>query len=157
MAMIGDVEVTVVSEVINRSSQVTSRKVEGGVVSDNVQREQDTIDISGMVGLDGWPALKQLRDYQRAGTTLTYSGRNIVNDVVIQRLNTDHGLGTQGGFKFDCTLVQVQIAETKLVSVQAARNIQSQVKPTTNGGTQRPVLKSRDTDRKNELIGRYAR
>lgn len=156
MAMIGDVEVTVTSESVSRRNEVTSRKVEDGSITDNVKNEQDIINISGVVGIDGWTRLKRLQQYKKEGRLLNYRGRNAYNDLVIESFDTDHGYQVKGGFTFTATLVQIQVAKTKLTNIEAAKNLQSQTKKLTNGGTQQPILKSNNIEEKNRLIRRYS-
>lgn len=59
MARIGDVEVTILSEDINRSNEVTDRKVEDGSISDNVKNNADIISLTGVVGKNGWESLQK--------------------------------------------------------------------------------------------------
>lgn len=155
MAKIGDVEVTILSEKILRSNEVTERKVEDGSISDNVKNKPDSISITGLVGIDGWESLKKLIEYKKEGKLIRFESRNIYKDLIIETLDTDHPYSARSGFLFSCTLKQIRITKAKLVSISVAKDITSQVKQTTNAGRQSTKKKSNDAEFKTRALAKY--
>lgn len=155
MATIGDVEVTITSESIGRSNEVTDRKVEDGTISDNIKKEPDIINLSGVVGKNGWESLKVLLQYQRKGELVKYRGRNQYDNVVIESFDTIHNAPTRDGFTFTCTLKQIIITKVKTVSASVPIEIKPQVKQTTNAGRQTTKPKPSNPEKKKETISKY--
>lgn len=143
MAKIGDVEVTVTNEQIDRGNDVTDRKVESGSISDNVKAEPDVINLTGVVGKDGWPKLQQLKKYDDSATLLKYSGRNVYHNVVIANLDTNHPYSARTGFTFTCVLKQIKITKSRAATINVPKAVKPQVKPKTNAGSRVPTSKPR--------------
>lgn len=136
MYKIGDVEVTVINEVVSRSSDVTDRSVEGSSVSDNVKKLPDTVTLDGVVGSNGWDKLKILTQYQRNGSLLTYAGKNTYSNMVLELFETEHNSNFIDGFTFSAILKQIFTARTKLVSAVVSDEDKPQVKVMTDAGLQ---------------------
>lgn len=136
MAKIGDVEVTITDENISRSNEITDRMVEDGTISDNIKSMPNLVNITGVVGKDGWPKLQKLQEYDREGTLFKYVGRTIYDNVAFEKFDTNHPYSARTGFKFTATLKQLRISKAKLVNVAVPKAIKPAVKKTTNAGTQ---------------------
>lgn len=155
MAKIGDVEVTILSEKILRTNEVTERKVEDGSISDNVKNKPDSISITGLVGIDGWESLKKLIEYKKEGKLIRFESRNIYKDLIIETLDTDHPYSARNGFLFSCTLKQLRITKTRLINTKVSKDIKSQVNKTSNAGLQTVKDKIIDDVEKNKVISKY--
>lgn len=139
----GEVEFNaVIDEAVNSSSDVTEHPVEDGVdVADHVKVKPDTVPISGVIaGDDAAQKLSVLRRFQREREVLTFIGRNLMENVVIENMSTNHGVGTRDGFEFSITLKRVRIAKMQEVNIvtPAASVSKTQVKGTTSKGIQQP-------------------
>lgn len=108
---IGDVIFSATTnEDVTYENEVTDRPVEDlGYISDHVKQKPVRFNISGVVvGSDAYPKLKKLRQYCKGKYTVTYYGRNIMSNVVIQSLSTTHGKDIGNGFEFtlDCKIIK---------------------------------------------------
>lgn len=130
MAKIGDVEVTILTESISRSNEITDRMVEDGNITDNIKNLPDLINLTGVVGQDGWESLRKLLAYKKEGTLIDYNGRNSYRNVAIETLDTDHPYSAKNGFMFTCVLKQIKTSKAKFVEVLIP------LKKTTNAGRQ---------------------
>ena len=149
---LGDIEFTVIEDEKPRDSVlVTDNSVESGQdVSDHVKQNPSIIDIYGqMVGDDAAEKLNKLQKYQKEGELLTYIGRNLYDNMVIQNIDRDHGVRNRYGFGFNITLKQVRIAAAKEVLIQIvhpvtkkqSKQTTTKIKPSTNNGKQQPQAK----------------
>jgi hypothetical protein len=133
---IGDVEVHITDESEGKFSEVTERPVESGVITDNVKRMPDTVELTGTVTSDGWAKKQALDRYQEEGTLITYSGKATYENMVIESFDTDYISDNKDGFGFSMTLKEVRITGTVIVDYSVAEDIQSQTKAITNAGLQ---------------------
>lgn len=121
LSKIGDVEfsATTEEEVIHES-EVTDRPVEDlGYISDHVKQRPIRFKIEGIVvGSDAWPKLKLLREYGKGKKVYKYFGRNIMSNVVIENITTNHGKNIRNGFEFSMSCKIVKQAVSKKVPVQ---------------------------------------
>ena len=100
-------------ETITDTNQVTDFPVEDrNNIVDNIDPNPRIISFSGIiVGEDAERKLNTLRMYQRNGEILSYTGRNIIPNVVIESLSTIHDNTIRSGFKFEISLKEIQTAE----------------------------------------------
>lgn len=148
---IGGVELTITSESIEYPTTVTSRPVEGGTVSDNIKIDPIIINVTGVCTKEAFEKLKKLRDFNRKGELVTYSGRNVIGDLAIEVLNTTHNANIKNGFSFSATLKQVRRAKFQTVQIQ----IQPQVKKVSSAGRVTPKPKKASPDRKARVLSKY--
>lgn len=152
-AKLGDVEITVVeSEKPRDSVSVTDNSVEKGQdVSDHVKQESTVMDLVGVfTGDDAAAKIQQLRKYQIEGKLLSYIGRNMYDNMVLQTFERDHNKSIANGFYYNITLKQIRLAtatevEIKVVNPvtkQASPKTATKVKAKTNNGKQQPQKKT---------------
>lgn len=152
-AKLGDVEITVVeSEKLRDSVSVTDNSVEKGQdVSDHVKQESTIMDLIGVfTGDDAAAKIQQLRKYQKEGQLLSYIGRNMYDNMVLQTFERDHNKSIANGFYYNITLKQIRLAtatevEIKVVNPvtkQASPKTATKVKKKTNNGKQQPKQKT---------------
>ena len=104
---------TVNKETVSRSSTVTDNPVEGGEsISDHVFRQPRTIQIAGTV-VDGAAAISVLDAMWKKGDVLTYTGRNRIDNLVIQQLQSTHDPKNRKGFNFTATLKQITVGSSE--------------------------------------------
>lgn len=127
-AMLGDVEFSVTTEEnVTHNQEVTDRPVEDlGYISDHVKPKPVTFSIEGIVvGDDAWPKLKTLREYCKGKKTYVYKGRNIMSNVVIENLTTNHGKQIRNGYNFTMDLKIIKQAKVETVISQGDDPVQS--------------------------------
>lgn len=101
---------TINKETVGRSSTVTDNPVESGEnISDHVFRQPRTIQLAGTV-VDGAQAIATLDAMWKKGDVLTYTGRNRIENLVIQQLQSTHEAKNRKGFSFTAALKQVSVA-----------------------------------------------
>lgn len=145
----GEVEFNaVISESVEMSNRITAHAVEDGQdVADHVSPEPDGLPITGViVGDDAPQKLAKLREFRNNAELLTFVGRNIMANVVIESLVTRHNARTRDGFEFDITLRRVRIAQVQEVQIAAPSNLaglraETQTKQVQNKGRQQPKRK----------------
>ncbi|MGJ0848193.1 phage baseplate protein [Tissierella praeacuta] len=150
---LGDVEFTVVEvENVKDSANITDNPVESGQdVSDHIQQNPSYINIKGqMIGENAPSDLEKLKQYMKDGELLTYIGRNIYKNMVIEDIDRIHGVQNKTGYSFDIKLKQIRIAVAKEIEIKIAnpatkkvdKKTSTKVKPTTNNGKQQPKQKT---------------
>ncbi len=120
-AMLGDVALSVVeSENPEYSNEITSNSVELGTdIADHVRQNPISFSISGVVtGENAAEAIARLRKYRNDGTVLRYIGRNVVDNLVIEKLSTTHDNSIRNGFTFDISLKHVRIAKGQQMEIE---------------------------------------
>lgn len=150
LALLGEVELSVVhSDEPTSDVDITEKPVERGQdVADHVKKKPDALNISGIiVGDDAATKLNKLKEYQRTGKLLTYINRVWWNNVVIESLNTRHGVNIGNGFEFDMVLKTVRIAVPKEVAItNLSPPVATKTKPTTNAGMKQPKMVASNAD-----------
>lgn len=117
MALINNIYIHVTDESVNRNIKSTDHPTEKGIdITDNVKREPVTLSISGKIvdtdTLKSHEALAKLYDLENKGSLITYSGRNILKNMIIQSFNSNHPYTNAGGLDFDMELKEVRIAQS---------------------------------------------
>lgn len=120
--LINDISLdAVVRELPSRNAVVTEKPVEkGSDISDHMQTEPYTLEISGVMTEDAAYKLQMLRNLQDDAELVTYTGRNIFTNMVLQSLSTSHDTNTAEGYRYSFTLREVEITqpETFLIKVK---------------------------------------
>lgn len=148
----GDIEFSVVEEEKPRDIvTITDHPVEKGQdISDHVKKESSIMDILGIiVGDDAAKTLSKLQKYQGEGKLLTYTGRNVYENMAILTLDRNHGKTIRNGFAYNITLKQVRLSTAKEVELGVVNpttkkptpQTKAQVKAVTNNGKQQPKEK----------------
>lgn len=152
-AILGEVEFSAVEkEDPANSVEVTEKPVEKGQdVADHVRPKPVSVSIAGVVvGPDAAQKLEKLKQYQRTGQLLTYIGRNLYANMVIEQLNTSHGKNVANGFSFSMVLKHVRIAEPREVAItNVPPKVQTKTKKVQKAGKKQPKQKKAD---KKELL-----
>lgn len=100
------------SEAVSRSSTITDNPVEGGAnIQDHVFRQPVSFQISG-TAINGADTIAALQRMWKTGDILTYTGRNRIENLVIQSLQSTHDAKHRGGFSFSATLKQVTLGSS---------------------------------------------
>lgn len=167
-AKLGDVEFSVVeSESPQYSNEITSHPVESGQdVSDHIKQTPIKFNINGVVtGDDAAQKLETLKQYRNSGQLLQYVGRNLIKNVVIEDLSTQHNATVRNGFAFSIALHQIRIATSQTTVIQLADPVSpkpigpvattTQTKKVTNKGTQQPKAIQADSDRYTAMAKKY--
>ena len=128
----------VTSESVEMSNRITYFAVEDGQdVADHISPEPETLPISRVIaGEDAFQRLTILRNFRNNKEILTFVGRNVFANVVIETLTTRHNARTRDGFEFDITLRRVRISRVR--EVQITPVMRTQVRPVQNQGIQQP-------------------
>lgn len=117
---------TVNNETVNRTSTITDNPVEdGSSISDHVFRQPRTFNVQGTV-VDGAATIAALDAMWKKGDIITYTGRNQIDNLVIQSLKSDHGPSNRKGFNFTAVLKQITIGSSQETGTSAMMTVQDQ-------------------------------
>lgn len=112
----------ITSESVTRSSVVTDLTIEDGSdINDHIQFDPEIVAVSGRVTTDAPTMLNRLVSFFENRNILTYVGRNGVNTVVIESLDTDHPRENIGGFDFTMSLKRLRITTTQRIEIVVPR------------------------------------
>ena len=140
MPKLGDIKLNVVySEELDKKVTTTDHPIEDGlVITDHVLKEPVKLKITGVItGGDGSARLKKLGEYMAKGKRLTYVGRYLLKDALIESMPTTKDVDVSGAeFKFDITLKQAMIVKAQTITKK--KPIQ---KPPSSGGKKQPIKK----------------
>jgi hypothetical protein len=113
LALLGDIFLNVVyKESPERGVETTDHPVEDGEpIVDHIKRVPKLLPITGIVtGSDAGAVLAELEKYMNEGTILSYSHRNGIDNVIIEKFDSNHDVETAGAFTFTIRLKQIRIA-----------------------------------------------
>lgn len=116
---LGDVVMdAVVKESPSFDAEVTQKPVEKGEdISDHMKTKPYSLQLSGSMVKDAAAKLQVLLSYQKEAKLLKYVGRGIYTDMVITKLDTDHGVKNAKGFDYNMTISHVKIAKPETFEV----------------------------------------
>ena len=120
LSRLGDVVFNVnVGEELQQTNEITNYPVEDGTnVNDNIDTNPRIISFSGIIHKEGAvQKLQLLNTYTREGTLLTYIGRNVLRNVVIESILRIHDNTIRGGFIYQIILREIQISQLETISV----------------------------------------
>lgn len=101
------------SEDVTRSSTITDNPVEGGSnIQDHVFHQPLSFQISG-VAINGADTISALQKMWKSGDIITYTGRNRIENLVIQQLRSTHDAAHKTGFSFTATLKQITLGSSE--------------------------------------------
>lgn len=152
-AKLGDIEFTVIEdENPTDSVEITDNSVEDGQnVSDHVKQQASVISLQGyMTGDDASDKLRKLKTYMNKGEILTYVGRNLYSNMLIENIDRNHGVQIKNGFAFNITLKQIRISNAKEVEISfgGSKKTATKVKTQTNNGKQQAKNKTTTSTQK---------
>ena len=135
MAYINNHYVFVESEDVSRGVEITTHSVEQGLdITDNIKRSPVSISISGeIVGENAATVLSNLTALHQSGKYIKYSGRNIINNAIIETFDTGHPNTIWGGCSFNMTIKEIRVAKSAYVKPKTT-NVNT--KKATKSGTQ---------------------
>lgn len=142
-ALLGEIEFSVVeNENPSDSAEITDKPVEKGQdVADHVKIKPTIFNISGVVvGDDAYQKLQKLTNYHITGQILTYVGRNVYGNIVIEQFDRTHDSNVANGFTFNMKLKQVKIATAKEIII-ANPKVRTQTKAVSSKGIQQAIQK----------------
>lgn len=118
MPLLGDIEIWVKDESIDYPVQTSTHPIESGSnITDYVKADAPTLNLTGeIVGPTAEDMAEKIRNYQLQGFLLTYVGRNIFPDAMIDSFSTTHHNRIVGGYEFTMTLRAVRIARDTYLS-----------------------------------------
>lgn len=101
------------SEDVTRSSTITDNPVEGGSnIQDHVFHQPLSFQISG-VAINGADTISALQKMWKSGDIITYTGRNRIENLVIQQFRSTHDAAHKTGFSFTATLKQITLGSSE--------------------------------------------
>lgn len=135
MPYLGDVHINVIeSESVSESSSTTDHALEdGSQITDHVESDPITIDISGVILDKTDQKLLKLRKYRETGKILTYKYLNRLENVVIVSFKPDFSKDIKDGYKFSMTLKQIRLAKAPNI-VSVSKSVARQTKAVANRG-----------------------
>lgn len=152
-ALLGEVEFSVVeSENPSNTAEITEKPVEKGQdIVDHVKIKPFSMSITGVaVGEDAAQKLQKLLEYFNKGQLLTYVGRNVVTNILIEQFDRVHDNSVSNGFAFSMKLKQVRIATAKEIAIKNPV-VKTQMK-TATVGLKQPSNKVMSTEKVDELF-----
>ena len=144
LALLNGMYIFVEDESINRDVDITSHPVEKGIdISDSVKIKPVTVSLKGKIvhyggessdAIKSWDILAKIKDLQRTGSLVNYSGRNILKNYQIRSFNSTHPNTNAHGLDFDMELSEVRIAQP--ITVKVIETVSKLTKAQQNLGTQ---------------------
>ena len=141
MAKLGNYNLFVISESPQYSVQTTSYPVEKGIAfTDHVKPEPESLQIEVFLsGSNYQKTFDQLKNSMYRGDIMTYSGRFIMRNVIIESISSNADKSAKNGIQASITLKQISVATTPYVKTNP------QIKKTTNAGKKQPTPKKPST------------
>lgn len=100
-------------ETVSRQSTITDNPVEGGSnIQDHVFRQPLSFQING-TAINGADTIATLQAMWKKGDILVYTGRNRIDNLVIQQLQSTHDPSNRNGFTFSATLKQITLGSSE--------------------------------------------
>lgn len=141
MAKLGKYNLFVISESPQFSVQTTSYPVEKGIAfTDHVKPEPESLQIEVFLsGSSYQKTLDQLKNSMYRGDIMTYSGRFILRNVIIENISSNADKSAKNGIPITMTLKQIRVATTPYVKSNP------QTKKTTSAGKKQPAPRKPST------------
>jgi LysM repeat protein len=141
MAKLGNYNLFVISESPDFGVQTTSYPVEKGIAfTDHVKPEPESLQIEVFLsGSNYQKTFDQLKNSMYRGDIMTYSGRFIMRNVIIEKISPKADKSAKNGVPVTITLKQIRVATTPYVKPNP------QTKKTTNSGKKQPTPKKPST------------
>lgn len=128
MAVINGLYIHCTSEDVDRDVEVLEHSVEEGFpVSDHVRNGAISISLSGKIvdanNMAASDILSTISSWQRSGTIVNFSGRNVLNNAIITGFSTSHPNNNAGGCDFSLDLKQLRVAKSPFVAIVSSKTI----------------------------------
>lgn len=117
MALINDIYIFVESEEVSYGVEATSHPVEEGIdITDNIKKKARTISLSGTivekVNDDEKPKKSRLLDLHQSGALVSYVGRTVLNNCIIEDISLTNTYDVWGASKCSITLKEIRTAKS---------------------------------------------
>ena len=117
MATINNLYIQVITENINRSSDITQHPVESGLpTTDNAKKKPKSLSISGKIvdtkKYNAQTIIDKLEAFKDNGTLIKYCGLDNLGNYLISSFNTTKDNKIWGGANFDMELLEVRITKS---------------------------------------------
>lgn len=114
MALINGIYVFVQDENVDYGLEITSHPVEKGInISDHARRQPYTIKLTGeIVGADAANKRSQIEQLLNGAAVITYQGRNVKTNGIIESFSTGHPNTIKGGCSFEMTIKEIRVAKS---------------------------------------------
>lgn len=134
---LGGYLIHVVNESLQGDVDVIEHPAEEGLpITDHVQKQPFILSISGTIVRPTNERVERvisvLEKFRDTGKLLTYEGRRIYHNVVIQNFTFEADKTIANGYRFTASLKQIRIAKTAYVNLPPKSK--TQVKPVSNVG-----------------------
>lgn len=134
---LGGYLIHVVSESMQADVNVLEQPAEEGLpLTDHVEKKPFSLSLSGTLVRPTQERVDQLiaalEKFRDTGKLLTYEGRRIYSNVVIETFSFDADKTIANGYRFSMKLKQIRIAKAAYVALPPKPK--TQAKPTTNAG-----------------------
>lgn len=138
IAYLNNYWIFVETEDITRGVEISSHPVEQGLdITDNVKRQPITLSLAGeIVGDDASTVLNNIQALHQSGKYVKYSGRNIINNAIIETFDTGHPNTITGGCSFSMTLKEIRVAKPAYIKQVTQTPSSTVTKQSTQSGTQ---------------------
>ncbi|WPZ17787.1 LysM peptidoglycan-binding domain-containing protein [Geobacillus subterraneus] len=135
MAKLGKYNLFVLSESPRFSVETTSYPVEKGIAfTDHVKAEPEELNVEVFLsGSNYQKTLDQLKNSMYKGEIMTYAGRAIVRNVIIESISANMDKSSKNGVQVSLSLKQIRVATTPYTKPKT--------KPPTNSGKKQPIPK----------------
>ncbi|WP_446662948.1 LysM peptidoglycan-binding domain-containing protein [Geobacillus sp. CCR] len=139
MAKLGNYNLFVISESPQFSVETTSYPVEKGIAfTDHVKPEPETLNIEVFLsGANYQKVLDQLKNSMYKGEIMTYAGRFILRNVIIESISASADKSAKNGVQISLSLKQIRVAVTPYTKPKT--------KSPTNSGKKQPTPKKTST------------
>lgn len=117
MAYINNTYIFVQDEDLQRGVDTSEHPVESGLdLTDNIKRNPVKIYLKGeIVGKNAASNISVITALHHGGKLVKYSGRNILNNAIIEIFDTSHPIDIYGGCAFDMVLKEIRVAKPAYV------------------------------------------
>lgn len=143
---LGGYLIHVVSESIKGDVNVIEQPAEEGLpLTDHVEKKPFILSIEGTLVRPSQARVDELisalEKFRDSGKMISYEGRRIYKNIVIETFSFDADKSISNGYRFSMRLKQIRIAKTAYVALPPKPK--TQVKPKTNAGKKQQVNKKK--------------
>ena len=142
MARYGDIELFVTEENPSFGNYSTDQPIEDGEeVTDHVRNEPDRLQVRGKyTGEGAGDVFNKLQKKRRDKEPHLYVGRNYIDKMVIEGIDSEHDKNITNGFRFTMRLKQVKVSKPSPVK-QLPTEEKTQAKEVESSGREQPQQK----------------
>ena len=153
MARYGDIELFVTEENPSFGNYSTDQPIEDGEeVTDHVRNEPDRLQVRGKyTGEGAGDVFNKLQKKRRDKEPHLYVGRNYIDKMVIEGIDSEHDKNITNGFRFTMRLKQVKVSKPSPVK-QLPVEEKTQAKNVESAGRQ-DTQENKDEEREPVAVG----